>query len=214
VSEQRISFRKATEIVGDRLKIGTREAQIRLIEADAKGKIHVVIDQNEFAEALTNIKVLQEQRIIEPTLGKQQADDAISGFEKAGSALAMLAESAKQGAIAQSALIECGMISQDELLSWLDSISEPKLKKASPAAIRDVITAPKQNKRRTRNKRDRAMQAIKAIWPNGLPNQTELPNDILCKRVSEWLKADCRKQNISFVEISDDTILRAAGRQK
>jgi hypothetical protein len=40
-----------------------------------------------------------------------------------------------------------------------------------------------------------------------------LQNVTLCRQVVDWLKTDCKNQNIPFVEISDDTILRAAGRQ-
>jgi hypothetical protein len=58
-------------------------------------------------------------------------------------------------------------------------------------------------------KRERAMEAIKALWPDGVPDQGALPNKALCKKVAEWIAKDQRTPRI---EISDDTIQRAAGR--
>jgi hypothetical protein len=62
------------------------------------------------------------------------------------------------------------------------------------------------------NKRDRARQAISALWPNGVPISSVLPNGSLCKQVIEWLQQDCKRQNVPFLAMSDDTILRAADR--
>ena len=62
------------------------------------------------------------------------------------------------------------------------------------------------------HKRDRAAQAIKDLWPQGPPDPKDLPNVELCKMVSEKIAEDNRQQNRRQVAISDDTILRAAGR--
>ncbi|MGB9392840.1 MAG: hypothetical protein WCB70_23000 [Xanthobacteraceae bacterium] len=67
--------------------------------------------------------------------------------------------------------------------------------------------------KRARNKRDRARRAIDALWPHGAPDQSTLENGSLCSQVSDWLKRESERQGIQHVAISDDTILRAAGRK-
>jgi hypothetical protein len=61
-------------------------------------------------------------------------------------------------------------------------------------------------------KRERALQAIQALWPNGIPSQSILANGPLCKKVTEWIENDSKQRNIQQLTISDDTILRAARR--
>jgi hypothetical protein len=63
-------------------------------------------------------------------------------------------------------------------------------------------------------KKDRAKQAMRALWPDGVPDQSILGNGPLCKKVAEWIEQDCKQQNVSPITISDDTILRAAGRTR
>jgi hypothetical protein len=63
------------------------------------------------------------------------------------------------------------------------------------------------------NKRTRAKQAITALWPAGAPPAAALPPGVLCAKVSDWLKADCETHHLPRLDISDDTILRAAGRK-
>jgi hypothetical protein len=55
---------------------------------------------------------------------------------------------------------------------------------------------------------ERAQQAISQIYPDGVPSQAMLPNAILCRRVGAWLKEK------KLPDVSDATILRAAGRRK
>jgi len=55
---------------------------------------------------------------------------------------------------------------------------------------------------------ERARRVIEELYPNGLPDQATEPNVSLCRRVSAKLK-DAR-----LPAVSDDTILRAAGRRK
>ena len=57
---------------------------------------------------------------------------------------------------------------------------------------------------RTRPKFERALRAIREIYPDAVPDQATEPNSKLCQRVGEKLKG---------LQISDDTILRAAGRR-
>jgi hypothetical protein len=56
--------------------------------------------------------------------------------------------------------------------------------------------------------RKRARDAIRALHPNRVPDQADEPNAILCRKVSEWLTKNQKPQ------VSDPTILRAAGRRK
>jgi hypothetical protein len=56
--------------------------------------------------------------------------------------------------------------------------------------------------------REKARQALKEIYPNGVPEQPDETNAVLCGKVQDWLKQNKRPK------ISDDTILRAAMRRK
>ena len=56
--------------------------------------------------------------------------------------------------------------------------------------------------------RERARVAIKELYPDGVPCQSIEPNVYLCRRVSAKLK------EAKLPHVSDDTILRAAGRRK
>jgi hypothetical protein len=58
---------------------------------------------------------------------------------------------------------------------------------------------------RSRPKLERALRAIAEVYPEGVPDQATEPNSKLCQRVGEKLKG---------LQISDDTILRAAGRRR
>ena len=61
---------------------------------------------------------------------------------------------------------------------------------------------------RSRPKFQAALRGIGEIYPNGVPDQAVEPNSKLCQRVSEKLK------RAGFPGVSDDTILRAAGRRR
>ena len=61
---------------------------------------------------------------------------------------------------------------------------------------------------RSRPAFERAFGVIKKIYPSGVPEQAAEPNAILCRRVAEKLKESRLR------DVSDDTILRAAGRRK
>jgi hypothetical protein len=60
---------------------------------------------------------------------------------------------------------------------------------------------------RSRPAFDRADRATKALYPQGVPDQAALPNVTLSRRVAQKLKEE------SLPSVSDDTILRAAGRR-
>jgi hypothetical protein len=61
---------------------------------------------------------------------------------------------------------------------------------------------------RSRPKLKGALRAIREIYPNGVPDQATEPNSKLCQRVVEKLK------EAGLPGVSDDTILRAAGRRR
>jgi hypothetical protein len=68
------------------------------------------------------------------------------------------------------------------------------------------LSLPEQSKVRSQPKFKRALECITQLYPGDVPSQAHLSNAILCREVGEKLKSD--KQ-----PISDDTILRAAGRR-
>jgi hypothetical protein len=70
--------------------------------------------------------------------------------------------------------------------------------------------APKEKdaKNRSRPALERACRAIDALYPNGVPDQAAEPNAKLCRRVGDKLKSE------GLPNVSDDTMLRAAGRRK
>jgi hypothetical protein len=55
---------------------------------------------------------------------------------------------------------------------------------------------------------ERARKAIGLIYPDGVPSQEIVPNAILCRHVGEKLRVN------KLPGVSDDTILRAAGRRR
>jgi hypothetical protein len=74
-----------------------------------------------------------------------------------------------------------------------------------------AMMCPKQE--RVPAKLGRAQEAIAALWADGVPSETLLPNPVLCTQVNDWLKTDCKARNLQFLLISNDTVLRAAGRK-
>ncbi len=56
--------------------------------------------------------------------------------------------------------------------------------------------------------KDRAQNAMNELYPQGTPDQATEPNAQLCRRVSQKLKES------GLPSVSNDTILRAAGRRK
>jgi hypothetical protein len=63
---------------------------------------------------------------------------------------------------------------------------------------------------RSSKKRELASQAIEALWPDGIP---EIPNGEIEKQVGNWITSYCKQNNTSRLEISRETILRAARRK-
>jgi 7-cyano-7-deazaguanine synthase in queuosine biosynthesis len=76
------------------------------------------------------------------------------------------------------------------------------------AAARGVRAAAQRVRAKSQPALERARGAISELYPQGLPGQAAEPNTILCRRVGEELK------QAGLPGVSDDTILRAAGRRK
>lgn len=72
-----------------------------------------------------------------------------------------------------------------------------------------AVRATKEQRRdKSRPQLERARNAIRRLYPEGVPGQAEEPNKTLCRRVGDKLK------QTNLPTVSDDTILRAAGRRK
>lgn len=56
--------------------------------------------------------------------------------------------------------------------------------------------------------RERARNALNELYPDGVPDQAAKPNALLCREVGDKLRA------ANLPHVSDDTILRAAGRRQ
>lgn len=99
-------------------------------------------------------------------------------------------------------------VEQDIFEQWLEKHRLtnilPRFQAAVSRASRKSITSPTRAKPKIQN----AQEAIKELYPAGVPDQTAEPNKNLIRRVSAWLKESRRH------DVSNDTILRAAGRRK
>jgi hypothetical protein len=67
---------------------------------------------------------------------------------------------------------------------------------------------PQRGRGKSQPARERARGVIKELYPDGVPGQATEPNAHLCRRVSAKLK------EAKLPDVSDDTILRVAGRRK
>jgi hypothetical protein len=90
-------------------------------------------------------------------------------------------------------------ISKDDFLDWLDQNVKEDTKS--------------HGRRKTPVMQNRAREALAALWPDGVPDQSKLPNKYLTKLVNEWVQKDCEDHGIGYIELKLDTILRAASRK-
>jgi 7-cyano-7-deazaguanine synthase in queuosine biosynthesis len=72
----------------------------------------------------------------------------------------------------------------------------------------EVRAASRGSRSKSRPALERARSAIEQLYPEGVPAQATEPNTNLCRRVGQKLKQG------GLPTVSDDTILRAAGRRK
>lgn len=89
---------------------------------------------------------------------------------------------------------------KDDLIGWLDRQFAKQQPTDKPRRTRQSV------------KRARANEAIKTLWPDGIP--PAVLNDVVYGQVVDWIRTDCKKQKIAFVDIGRSTILRAAGRKE
>ena len=96
-------------------------------------------------------------------------------------------------------------------LEWIELSSADVASVLSPAGERNRVdqrSLPKAAPRtRSRPARDRVLQVIHELFPQGVPPSADMPNSLLCQRVGQELKERGKP------DVSDDTILRAAGRR-
>ena len=90
----------------------------------------------------------------------------------------------------------------DLLQAWIEGIE------AAPEAAGHGPHEHPRRRGKSKPALERARGAINTLYPGGAPGQATEPNANLCRRVSEKLK------QAGLPGVSDDTILRAAGRRK
>ena len=95
-------------------------------------------------------------------------------------------------------------------VDWIEVFSADVTKLCSARCQGEVTQRPSRTgaTRRSQPAFERARRAIDELFPDGVPGQADVPNAILCRRVGVKLKND------GLPNLSDDTILRAAGRRK
>jgi len=97
-------------------------------------------------------------------------------------------------------------------LEWIE-VSVADVAKAFGRATTDdqapALRDPRQatRARRTRPASEGAERAVEALYHGKIPTQVEVPNATLFKNVGAWLKSN------GLPDVSNDTILRAAGRR-
>jgi hypothetical protein len=102
----------------------------------------------------------------------------------------------------------------DTIKLWIDEaeFESPSGGQGDDAFVPDQAARTDEPSRTGRRKSkpalERARGAIKDLYPNGVPGQAVEPNPVLCRRVGDKLKQS------GVRDVSDDTILRAAGRRK
>lgn len=98
-------------------------------------------------------------------------------------------------------------------IDWIELSSADVARVLIPASSGDQPSAamPYERSRQPRPKaqpaRGRALDVINVLYPDGVPKQASLPNKSLCHRVA------ARLRELKLPAVSDDTILRAAGRR-
>jgi hypothetical protein len=96
-------------------------------------------------------------------------------------------------------------------VDWIEVFSADVTKLCSARSQGEATQHPSRETGATRRSQpafERARRAIEELYPDGVPGQADVPNAILCRRVGVKLKNEGRPN------VSDDTILRAAGRRK
>jgi hypothetical protein len=103
-----------------------------------------------------------------------------------------------------------------ENYTWFSGGNRPlDLIELSTADVIEILCGAAQPQRgaqrpggKSRPKFESAQAALNALYPGGVPDEATVPNKILCQRVGANLKES------KLYDVSNDTILRAAGRRK
>ena len=129
---------------GDELKAQGLQlkSQGDLLEAQNYTEAANLAGQNaQFTAESTEIKSAQQQRETTMQIGQTQADIAGAGFANSGSSLDILADSARQGALAKSVLGQQGLITQAGYLEQQQSYQN--MSKAADLASQEDLLASK-----------------------------------------------------------------------
>jgi 7-cyano-7-deazaguanine synthase in queuosine biosynthesis len=127
---------------------------------------------------------------------KDQSAELVSGSVAPSSVLVMAVVSGRVGVVTSLGS------RTDPRRTWLER--ETKTTVEGPA----VRYGAPRRRAKSRPTLERARGAIEEIYPGGVPSQSAEPNVNLCRRVGEKLKKS------GLPNVSNDTILRAAGRRK
>ena len=92
---------------------------------------------------------------------------------------------------------------------WLSQHNLPE-SRFEPLVKQSPVRLKQRPRKKRKPKLERTQAAINTLYPNGVPDQATLPNATLCQQVSDKLK----NSRPPLPSVSDDTILRAAGRRK
>jgi len=133
---------------------------------------------------------------------KDHSDDLVLGRIAPTSVLMM--------AVARGAAPMLSKISgrTDPLLSLIGTEPLGTSEVSATHAKNREVTVSGTGARRSRPSRERALRAINEIYPQGVPDEATVPNAILLNKVGEKLNQE------GLLGVSDDTILRAAGRRR
>jgi hypothetical protein len=87
-------------------------------------------------------------------------------------------------------------------------LCRPDVSRLATESARDASATDDVKSVRSKPSYERALSVLKELYPCGVPDQKNLPNAQLCRRVGAKLK------DANLPDVSDDTILRAAGRRR
>jgi hypothetical protein len=107
VSKQQVTFRDAVAMVSERLGIDQQQARARLMNAMSAGRLSYFGDEERFQSF---IKEVEAYRRVEPRKPIKHGVEA---------SLELMAESARQGALALFAFEHHATLERDDVLAWL-----------------------------------------------------------------------------------------------
>jgi hypothetical protein len=198
MAQRRVKYGEAVKLICSQCQIGKGEADEVFWRAVAS---------REIGAAWTEAGIINQERRATRMTGSsfdvQRMLDREAAHDRAKSRLRLLTE--VESFVFKDAVIGSEIVfSEAALLSWL-SRNRPRT-----AVVRE--NKAETPRRKNSGKLDRAKEAIEALYPRGVPVPSNLPNALLCREVSNWHEKDCEKHQLPHFEISDRTILRAAGR--